>query len=72
MTPRPQADRPLTRGTGKLRGKVALFPVAGARRARHPRERRGARADLDSPDPGVVFSSQGRNIRIGGSAWSSR
>jgi NAD(P)-dependent dehydrogenase (short-subunit alcohol dehydrogenase family) len=30
MTPRPQADRPLTRGTGKLRGKVALFPVAVA------------------------------------------
>jgi NAD(P)-dependent dehydrogenase (short-subunit alcohol dehydrogenase family) len=25
MTPRPQADRPLTRGTGKLRGKVALI-----------------------------------------------
>ena len=25
MTPRPQADRPLARGTGKLRGKVALI-----------------------------------------------
>ena len=60
------------RGNQGCDRRVHAFPIAGARRARHPRERRGARADPDSPDPGVVFFAQGRNIRIGGAAWSSR
>ena len=67
-----ESPSPRLRGDEGCDRRVHAFPVAGTRRARHPRERRGARADLDSSDPRVVSSSQGRHVRIGRAAWSSR